>query len=322
MQSMLNEIGIESFQVLINTERGSIARDTPAHLHFDHAIVGIKLPDGVADSSLIATLRHPSLGTILFFDPTDPFTPFGQIMGSLQANYGLLVKPNGGELLELPMEAPSMSTIRRTGKLTLDASGKLSGDVKEERLGDRARSERGQLLRLKNDADRLKPIETLLASSLSSFRITHASILNLHRPDQPFGFDYSFQSENYAKNAGNLLLVRPRVIGTKSQGFLETKEPRRFPIEFEGPLLDTDTFEITIPPGYEVDNLPVPVDADYVFASYHSKTEASGGVIRYTRTFEIKEVSVPVSRSEELRKLYRTIATDERNTVVLRTTKQ
>ena len=52
--------------------------------------------------------------------------------------------------------------------------------------------------------------------------------------------------------------------------------------------------------------------------SYHSKTEVKGGVIHYSRTFEVKELSVPVSKSEELKKFYRIIATDERNTVVLK----
>jgi hypothetical protein len=38
----------------------------------------------------------------------------------------------------------------------------------------------------------------------------------------------------------------------------------------------------------------------------------------YTRTFEIKELSVPVSKTEDLKKFYRIIAGDERNTVVLK----
>jgi hypothetical protein len=113
-------------------------------------------------------------------------------------------------------------------------------------------------------------------------------------------------------------LVRPRVIGTKATPLLETKEPRQFPIEFEGPARDTDTFEISLPPGYQVDDLAPPTDADYSFGSYHSKTEVNGNVIRYSRTFELKELSVPVSKAEELKRFYRTIASDERNTVVVR----
>ena len=117
---------------------------------------------------------------------------------------------------------------------------------------------------------------------------------------------------------GGLVLVRPRILDSKALGFVETKEPRRLPIELDEPTRDTDTFEISLPQGYVVDDMPPPVDSDYSFASYHSKTEVKGNLIRYTRTFEVKELSVPVSRADELKTLYRIIATDERNTVVLK----
>ncbi|MGA8431341.1 MAG: DUF3857 and transglutaminase domain-containing protein [Candidatus Sulfotelmatobacter sp.] len=318
MRSMLQEIGVESYFVVINSRRGVVTRDMPAHDGFNHVITAIKLPDGVVSTSLVATIQHPKLGKILFFDPTDELTPFGQIRGDLQDNYALLVTPDGGELIGLPQQPSSMNSIQRTATLTLDPSGTLRGDVKEVRLGDRATSERGRLRTISNDQDRIKPIESLLAGSLSNFRITKATLVNLSFADQPFGFNYSFEAERYAKNAGGLLLVRPRVLGVKSQGLLETKEPRKFPVEFTGPVLDTDRFEITIPPGYEVDDLPPPVDADYSFASYHSKTEVKGNVIGYTRTFEVKELSVPVDKADDLKKFYRTIAGDERNTVVLK----
>jgi hypothetical protein len=318
LRAMLREIGIDSYYVIINIQRGVVTRDMPAHNGFNHAIVAIKLPAGVDDPSLIATVQHPTLGRILFFDPTNELTPFGQIGGYLQANYGLLVTQEGGELIELPQQPSAMNSIQRTANLTLDPEGNLRGDVKEVRLGDRAWLERGRLRAVSNDKDRIKPIENLLSGSLSSFRITKASLTNLTMVDRPFGFDYSFESERYAKNAGGLLLVRPRVIGVKAQGILETKEPRKFPVEFEGPVRDTDKFEITIPAGYEVDDLPPPVDAEYSFASYHSKTEVKGNVIGYTRTFEVKELSVPVDKADDLKKFYRTIASDERNTVVLK----
>jgi hypothetical protein len=67
-----------------------------------------------------------------------------------------------------------------------------------------------------------------------------------------------------------------------------------------------------------VDDLPPPVNADYSFASYHSKAEVTGKTLKYTRTFEIKELSVPVSKAEELKTFYRTIGNDERNTAVLK----
>jgi uncharacterized protein DUF3857/transglutaminase superfamily protein len=319
MGAMLHEIGIDSYYVVINSQRGAVTPETPAHMGgFDHAIIAIKLPDGITGATPIATMTHPKLGRILFFDPTDELTPFGQLSGALQANYGLLVTPDGGELVELPELPPAMNGIQRTAKLNLSPTGTVSGEVQETRVGDRAWSQRWALRTVKTDLERIKPIETLLSHSLATFQITKASVGNLQLTDQPFMYYYSVVAQNYAKPAGSLLLVRPRFIGNKSSDLLETKEPRKYPVEFDGPSRDVDTFEISLPAGYEVDDLPPPVNADYSFASYHSKTEVSGNTLKYTRTFEVKELSVPLSKVEDLKKLYRIIAGDERNTAVLK----
>jgi hypothetical protein len=318
MSAMLHEIGIDSYYVVINSERGSVTPEMPANSGFNHVVLAINLPSGTSEQSIVAVMERPNTGNLLFFDPTDELTPFGQISGALQANYGLLVTPAGGELIELPKQPSAMNSIHRSGKLTLDALGNLHGVVEETRLGDRAAAERWSLRNVTNDKDRVKPIESLLSGSLSNFNILKASITNLTHSDQPFGFNYTFDAESYAKNSGGFLLLRPRVLGVKAEGILETKEPRQYPIEFAGPVLDTDQFEITIPAGYVVDDLPPPVDADFGFASYHSKTEVKGNVLGYTRTFEVKELSVPVSRAQELKKFYRIIAGDERSTAVLK----
>ena len=319
LSSMLHEIGVDSYYVVINTERGAVKPDAPANMYwFNHVILAIRLPDDVADPSLVAVKQYPKLGRILFFDPTDELTPFGQLRGPLQSNYGLLVSPEGGELTELPKLSPELNGTRRLAKLALSTTGNLSGDVQEVRVGDRAASQRYALRSATKDADRIKPIESMLAQSLSTFQITKATVGNLQQTGQPFVYDYSFAAQNYAKTAGSLLLVRPRVLGHKSSDLLETKEPRKFSVEFEGPSRDTDTFEITLPAGYEVDDLPPSVNADYGFASYHSKAEVSGNVLRYSRTFEVKELSVPLSKVDDLKKLYRIIATDERSTAVLK----
>ena len=319
LSSMLHEIGVDSFFVSINTERGGAAPDRPPMIGwFNHEILAVRLPDVVKDSSLVAVLEHPKLGRLLIFDPTDEWTPFGQLRGELQSNYGLLVTPEGGELAKLPQLPTTRTGVQRTAKLKLSPNGTLSGEFLETRLGDSGLWQRITLKSATKEADKIKPIETLLSHSLSTFQITKANVLNLNLTDQPFGYQYSLVAENYAKNAGNLMLVRPRVLGSKSSDLLETKEPRKYPVEFGGPSRDTDTFEIALPAGYEVDDLPPPVDADYGFASYHSKSEVNGNTLKYTRTFEVKELSVPLNKVEELKKLYRIIAGDERNTAVLR----
>jgi hypothetical protein len=319
MGTMLKEIGVDSYYVIINSERGSVDATTPAQISaFDHAIIAIKLPEDAKHGVLPAAVQHPKLGRLLFFDPTDELVPFGQLSGALQENYGLLVGPDGGELYQLPKLPTTLNGVTRNAMVKLDAQGNLSGTIAENRKGDLAAEVRARMKNVAKETDRERVIEDLLTQSLANFSLTKAGMGNLLDTSQPFLLNYSLVVQRYAKPAGDLLLVRPRLIGTKGRGFLETKEPRELPVIFEGPRKDDDTFEITMPAGYEVDDLPPPVDMDYSFASYHSKTEASGNKLKYTRTFEIKELSVPMSKMDDLRKFYRVISSDERNTAVLK----
>jgi hypothetical protein len=319
MITMLREMGIDAYYVLINIERGSAFPEMQPYLGaFNHAIIAIRLPSGVTEATMVATLERPKLGKLVFFDPTNEFVPFGQIAGHLQDNYGLIVTPDGGELIMLPKQPATMNGTTRTARLNLTAQGRLTGDFEEILRGDRAWLHRSALRSATRDADRIKPIETLLSQSLSTFQITKASAVNFNEVAQPFQYRYLIAAQGYAKITGNLMLIRPRVIGTKSRALLETREPRNLPLGFECLSWDSDTFEITLPPGYELEDLPPAVSLDYSFAAYHSKTEVSGRLLRYSRSMEIKELTVPVIKMGELKEFYRAIASDERNTAVLR----
>jgi hypothetical protein len=271
---------------------------------------------------LPARITHPKLGPIVFFDPTDELTPLGRLSGALQANFGMLVTTDGGELLELPQLSTDTNGIERSAKLTLDESGTLRGEVHETLVGDLAAGQRFEMRSTTADSDRIRVVEAEAGASFATFQILKANVANLRAADLPLEWSYSVEVQNYAKSAGDLLLVRPRVLGSKSSGLLETKEARRYPVEFAGPRRDADLFEIAIPAGYEVEELPPPVNLDDGFASYRSKTEMVGRVLRYSRVFEIKELSVPVSKAPDLMHFYRAIANDERNSAVLKRTSQ
>ena len=319
MSAMLADAGVDSYYVIINASRGAVDASTPPSIdNFNHAILAIKIPDGISDSVLPAFIVHPKLGRLLFFDPTDTITPIGFLRGELQANYAMLVTPDGGELVRLPQLPATKSGIRRTAKLTLDTDGNLKGDFVEIRIGDSAMHQRRALQNVTKAEDRIKPIESVVSQSLGIYGISKATMFNFDDNSKPFGYNYSVVANNYAKFAGDLLLVRPRVVGIYASGILEKKEPRKYPIEMEFPAQFTDTFDIALPPGFQVDDLPPAVDVDDSFASYHSKTELQGNILHYSRVYEIKQLTIPMDQMEDLRKFYRIVATDERSTAVLK----
>lgn len=318
MIAMLHEIGVESYYVIVNTGRGVITDSTPPGLGFNHVILAIRLPDGVEYESFGALVKHPKLGPLLIVDPTNEFIPLGNLSGSLQGSYGLLVAPGVSELIQLPRLPSRANAIKRVAKMILDSDGTLQGEVQESWVGEAAAMQRTEG-RLANQAtDQIKPVEAQIASSFASVQILKAAVGNLRRIEQPVIWRYSLQAAGYAKVADDLLILRPRILGSKATGFLETGKPRALPIELEYPEEDTDQFEITLPAGYVSDFLPPAIDMDYPFGSYHSKTELAGNVLRYSRTFTLKESSIPAEQAEDLRHFYRIISTDERASAVVK----
>jgi len=320
--TMLAEIGVESFNVNIHTRRGVVGPDHPPALAFNHRILAIRLPAEVPLEGLYAVREHERFGRLLFFDPTDDMTPLGQLPSSLQNNFGHVVTEDGGELVQLPLLSPSTSRLLRTAKLKLAETGSLSGEVQEVRWGVPAVERPADWLG-RPEAERKKVLEQFLGVFLASgFTLQSAAVENLEKLDDNLVVRYSFRAPNYAKLTGNLLLVRPRVLGGKGSSILERKDKpgqtRRHPVELGSPELHSDVYEIELPGGFTVDEVPPPVEVEYDFASYKSKVEVEGNHLRYQREYVVKDVRVPTERLNELKEFYRRIAADERASVVLK----
>jgi len=315
LNTMLEVIGIESYNVMISPERGLIRPGFPL-LMFSHSIVAIRLPDTINSPSLYAVVNDPKLGRLLFFDPTDEVTPLGYLPPSEQSSYALVVTPQGGDLIPVPLLAPGTNRLLRTAKLSLNASGDLAGNIDEVRWGGPAVQRRGQFLAAA-PADRQKIIEKFLGGSLTDFSLKSASVSDLEKYDDAFSISYKFTVGGYAKTAGDLLIVRARVVGTEGSNLLSGK-PRKYPIEFNEATLQSDVVDIALPAGYVVDELPKPVDAHCDYASYKSDVQVKDNVLHYKRTYEITAVSVPTDKLPELRDFFHEVAAAEKSSAVLR----
>ncbi len=317
LAAMLHEIGIDSFYVLVNTRRGVVTPEYPPGVNFNHVILAITLPSDASAGDLYAIVAHPRYGKLLLFDPTSTLTPLGDLPFYEQSNYGMLTAADGGELVRMPLLPPSVNRLSRTARLTLSPDGSITGSVEELRNGDPAESSRARLLAAQG-GERAKVLESFIGSSVGGFTLTKATVGNLEAYDQMLILNYQFVAPNYAQTAGNLLLVRPRVLGGKASTLLEEKE-RKYPVEFDTATLQTDQFDLTLPQGYVPDELPPPVRIDFDFATYSSKVEmVSGNVLRYSRTYQVKEVVVPSSRLGDLKRFYRQILTDESGAAVFK----
>jgi hypothetical protein len=320
LATMLKEAGFNSYLVSVDDRRGIVEPNYPS-IYADHSIIAIRLPDTVTNAGLYSVVDDPQLGRLLFFDPTNEYVPLGYIPSYLQDSFALVIAPDGGHLVKLPLLPPSTNRLLRTADLTLSSTGNLSGEIQEIRWGGPASDSRQEFLETQ-PSKRAEIFESFLSNFLNNFQLTGASLGNLNNYDQTLTLDYEFSAPDYAKSAGNLLIVQPRVVGDKYTGdlnlFTVNGKPRQYAIEFDEATLQTDMFNITLPPGYVPDGLPQPVQASCDFATYRSNTTVTGGVLRYQRTLEIKDVIVPKDKLPEIRAFLQQIAADQTSAVVLK----
>jgi hypothetical protein len=314
---MLREVGIPSYLALAQTERGVVEPEFASAITFNHVILAIPLPENTSQDGLFDVVSTSKFGKMVIFDPTSEYTAFGYLPWYEQENFILISTPQGGELVHLPLSDPATNKLVRTAKFELHSDGTLTGTVDETSYGWMAERERERLLS-STSTDRTKQLEGFLGSFLRGFHLTRASADNVEKVGEPLTLHYEFTADRYAKTAGDLLVVRARVIGEKGSDVAEGDETRKLPVEFADTSLETDDFEIKLPPGYTVDDLPRPTKTETEFGSYASQTQMNGDAIHYTRTFQRKQVLVPVDKMDELRKFNRQIAGDERASVVLK----
>jgi hypothetical protein len=113
-----------------------------------------------------------------------------------------------------------------------------------------------------------------------------------------------------------MMLVRPRVFNDES--YPVEHKPRLYPIELRRTGKQIDIYEIELPPGYAVDDVPDPVKIDVGFATYQSKVESHGNKLRYWREYVVKDLSVPPDKYPDWVRLEGVIGADEAAVAVLK----
>jgi transglutaminase-like putative cysteine protease len=314
MSTMLRESGLSSEFVVINTHRGVARQDFPS-LSFDHAILAIDVPPGTDVSKYRSIVTSKAGQKLLLFDPTDPYTPLGEISADKQDRYALLVTAGGGEVIHTPILDPEANRIVRRGIFSITPEGSISGNVTEARSGEHASDWRGAF-HSSNEQERTKSIENSVTRSLTTAKIQNIKLEALDQRNADLVTRYDVSSDRYAQITGPFMLVRPRVIGRLALG-LEKKE-RKYSIELHSTSRDDDEFAIEIPAGYVIDDLPEPIKAESSFGTYESHINKEGSKIIYKRTFINRSLEVPKDKIAEFRAFQNRIAEDESAVVVLK----
>ncbi len=93
---------------------------------------------------------------------------------------------------------------------------------------------------------------------------------------------------------------------------------RKYAYELGVPTLQEDEFNIAIPAGLTVDELPEPAKISIAGTTYSSETKMNGNTLAYKRKYQIDQVLVPLDKITELNSASRVIGMDERTSAVFK----
>ena len=314
LSAMLASVGIHSTWVYVDTERGYITPDAPS-FSGNHAIAAIQLPEGYESGKLHSIVKTRSGKRFLIFDPTWEYTPFGVLESNLQGSYGILVDGSDSELVQFPVLDPGLNSVERSAHFKLGDDGSLRGDVTVKRDGDIAAYWRS-VYHEANEKDQRTEMQRTLGRDLGEFTLGHSTVENTSALTKDFVQQYELTVPQYARSEGPLMLVRPRVLGSDS--FEIDRKIRTYPVELGETRTVRDDFDVDLPEGYIVDEIPDPVSIDVGFAMYKSRTEMHGNTMHYAREYTVRQLEVPADRYHAVQELVGQIERDEHSQAVFK----
>ena len=312
--AMLRVAGIDAYYVPVDDKRGIVDPDDPS-LYGNHMITAIEIPADVKDPRLLAVVKARDGKRYLIFDPTNERTPVGNLPSYEQGSYGTLAAGPASQVIALPVLPPDANGTERKGAFTLAPDGTLKGLVDTHHSGPEGADIR-MLLKYSDEKERRESLETEISHDVPGVVLDSFQFVQPQELDRPLEVHYKLTASQYAHQAGPLLLVRPRVVGSDAVPF--DGKPRTIPIDLSATGRWRDSFDITLPAGYVVDETPDPVNLDLDFASYHSNITAKGDQLHYERELVVRQVLLPAARADDFRKLEGAILMDEKGTAVLK----
>lgn len=312
MRAMLKSLGIEAYPVIIYSgDPHRVQPEWPSPQQFNHCIIAVKVGDQTEAATVI---KHPTLGRLLIFDPTDDDTPVGDLPDHEQGSYALVAAGEAGDLVKMPVTPPEANRMERTIEAVLDADGSLKATVNERSFGQAAVEER-RLFKRAARPQYQKQIERWITQTAPAASVLKAEPADSLQSGQ-FALDVEFNSLGYAKNMRDKLLVfKPAIVSRRSSVFL-TSAKRTHPVVLEAEAYK-ETVKIKLPEGFVVDELPDAAELNQPFGNYAVTYEVKDGYLIFKRSLVLKPTVIPVEQYSAVRNFFGLIIGAEQAPVVL-----
>lgn len=311
MRALLKAIGIESYAISIfSGNREYVRQEWPSMQPFNHAILAVKVSPAIQAS---AVLEHPKLGRLLFFDPTDPTTPLGDLPTSQQGSRALVEAGENGELVIVPVAAASANRVERTVEAT------LGGDNATARMVTRYHGQSGSYWRhvtRQADQSELKQrMEQILSYRVGGVKVSEVTVSG-GKSEPWIETAVNFEATRLGQlMQGRLLTISPGQLLPRAEYVLSAKE-RKQSLRISASVRH-DKVRVAVPAGFEIDEIPDEIQVESNYGKFHAVWKSEPGAVLLEQNLELKDVLAPAGEYAKVRAFFDKVAAARGNVAVL-----
>jgi hypothetical protein len=232
-----------------------------------------------------------AVGRVLMFDPTDPVTPVGDLPKPEQASFALLVAPNRGGLITMPILPAAANRMESTVEASVGPDGRMEAHIARDYYGQSGIALR-EIQKTQGDEEVKKGFERALSRRLNGLSVK--KIATVVKEENRLAVDIDLAADNFAQVMQNrLFILRPGFLTSGGDYFFNART-RTAPIRLQSDLR-RDSIHIKLPVGFKLDELPGASKIESPYGRLEATWTMHDQEIVMEETLEVKETVASAS---------------------------
>ncbi len=298
MQSMLAVINIKSTPVFLNTST-PIYEAIPTPFQFNHCIIGIPI-------------KGNKRAEWLFFDPTVPSLPLGELPQTLHGKTALIPENKDTLLVKLPDSEAHEYYRRCVADANMKSDGSITALVKITDYGNWA-AETDYRLTLKPRSHQIKFWKSYIAKTVPNVVL---SDFETGSARDSTWVTFKMEGKKYAAETGSIRVFKPNLFAINDLTTIAAVE-REYPI-WLGHARQIDT-NITwnLPKGWTYEETPWTIESQCNIASVNGETELQDSRLKYQTNLKYSGQALPAIQFMKLKEFNSRLSEIKNLTIVL-----
>jgi hypothetical protein len=294
---LLKKLDFEAFPIALSTrDNGIISPSFPTIDKFNYVVAGVKYN-----------------GKNYYFDATEKNLPPGMLPFRALNGRGRIIHAQFSDWVDLTPAVDKKEVIFCDMKL--DESGEITGKMTYTESDYAGYYLRNELLTHNSHDEYVKEIE----SEHPGLTVNNYAVENLDTIQKPAREIFDVNLSGYADMVGDMISISPMLIEKMDTNPFKL-ETRKYPIDYGHPMKTRYVLSLTVPQGYEVSEVPLPINLALPNKSgrFSYNVVVNGNTVQLITNFDINKSLFVESEYQLVKEFYNQVIAKQAEVIMLK----